>query len=58
MHSSSGRSFSGDRSTKARKPYCAPKFRITPPEQAEAELKDIRTAGRPRGRGAAEVAGR
>jgi len=47
MLSSSGGSFSGDRPSKATKPYNAPKFRITPPEQTEAELKDKGLPGDP-----------
>ena len=39
MPSSNAGSFSGDRPSKARKPYNPPKFRISAPDQAEAELK-------------------
>ena len=39
MQSSSGNSSNGNRPSKARKPYHAPKIRISTPDQAEAELK-------------------
>jgi hypothetical protein len=52
MQSNSGSAFSGARPSKARKPYSAPKFRISAPDQAEAELQ---AKGLPGDRGAQQL---